>query len=471
MTHEADAPELVADPASQFAMAQEARVLAAARALFPGGVPIGLPHDGVPERLKATERALARGDSAIFEATFSEDGVVVVVDILAHEKGSNTLIEVSSSTSIQDHDLMDAALKALVLRRVGVEVDAVEIMHLNDACRYPDLDDLFVREAVSGRVRALFPEISALISDQAKRLRAPLPEVQVGRHCDKPRPCPFRSRCWPVLPRHHVETFFGLRQEMSAQLEAQGLEAVEDVPGSFPLTLIQRRQQRSVTQGELQVEGDLAGALAPLKGRVAYLDFETLGLAIPVWEGLGPWHPHPVQFSCHIASPDQDLEHVAWLGEGPGDSRSAMARALVDALDGVETVVTYNLGSDRKCFELIASGAPDQARALNAIKSKLRDLLPLVRNHVYHPDFLGSFDLDSVLPALIPDLEDGSRGDSNGQTPASTLHRLLFLGYPKESAERDTLRQGLLDHCAMKTLALLRLKERLDGLAEGDVQG
>ena len=258
---------------------------------------------------------------------------------------------------------------------------------------------------------------------------------------------------------------------MSAQLEAQGLEAVEDVPGSFPLTLIQRRQQRSVTQGELQVEGDLAGALAPLKGRVAYLDFETLGLAIPVWEGLGPWHPHPVQFSCHIASPDQDLEHVAWLGEGPGDSRSAMARALVDALDGVETVVTYNLGSDRKCFELIASGAPDQARALNAIKSKLRDLLPLVRNHVYHPDFLGSFDLDSVLPALIPDLEDGSRGDSNGQTPASTLHRLLFLGYPKESAERDTLRQGLLDHCAMKTLALLRLKERLDGLAEGDVQG
>ena len=48
--------------------------------------------------------------------------------------------------------------------------------------------------------------------------------------------------------------------------------------GRLPITfcdLIQQRQQRSVIEGELQVEGTLAGAMAPVRGRVAFLEFET----------------------------------------------------------------------------------------------------------------------------------------------------------------------------------------------------
>lgn len=465
MTHEPDAPELVSDPSARFITDQGVRVRDAARACFPGGFIVDLPHEQVQERLQATEGAMARGEPAIFEATFAVDGAVVAVDILAREDCSYTLIEVRSSTSIKDHHLMDAALKAYVLRRVGVEVDTVEIMHLNDACRFPDLDDLFVRESISGRVRNLFPQISPLITEQITMLAGALPEVEVGKHCDEPHECRFKPRCWPVLPRHHVGTFYGLRRERSAQFVSQGLSLVDEVPESFPLTIIQQRQQRSVTEGELQVEGDLAGALAPLKGRVAYLEFETVGLAVPAWEGLGPWHPHPVQFSCHIASPDEGLKHVEWLAEGPDDSRPIMAQALVKALESVDAVVAYDKAFERKCLELITDGAPDHAKAIQAIKSKLRDLLPVVRNHIYHRDFLGSFGLNAVLPALIPDLSHEPLETSEGQTADTLLHRLVFLGEPAEPAERDALRRSLLDDCAFDTLALLRLKERLDDLA------
>jgi len=165
---------------------------------------------------------------------------------------------------------------------------------------------------------------------------------------------------------------------------------VEEVPDSFPLTIIQDRQRRAVTEGELQVEGDLAGALAPFRGRVAYLDFETVGPAIPVWEGFGPWQPHPVQFSCHIASPEGALEHVEWLADGPGDGRASMARVLVDALAGVDAVVAYNMPFEKKCLESLAAADPEYAPEIQAIVSKLRDLLPVVRDHVYHPDFLGA---------------------------------------------------------------------------------
>jgi hypothetical protein len=296
-------------------------------------------------------------------------------------------------------------------------------------------------------------------------LEGPLPEVDVGDHCDKPHECPFKSRCWPVLPKHHVETFYRLRQEKSAQLKAQDLVLVDEVPGSFPLTIIQQRQQRSVAEGELQVEGDLAGALDALDGRIAYLDFETVSPAIPVWEGLGPWSPHPVQFSCHIASPGRDLEHLEWLAEGPEDSRAAMAEALVEALEDVDVVVAYNKAFEKRCLELILAGAPGYAPKLKTISSKLHDLLPVVRDHVYHPDFLGSFSLKAVLPALMPGLSHEPLEISQGRTASALLHRLLFLGEPAEAVQRDALRQNLLDYCALDTLALVRLKEHLDELA------
>ena len=466
MTHEPDAQELVPNPAAEFFMDQGVRVADAARALFPDGTLIDLPYDRVQERLRATQVGLARGIPAIFEATFSEDGIVVVIDILALEDRSYTLIEVESSTSINDHHLLDAAFKAYVLRRVGIEVDAVEIMHLNDACRTRDLNELFVREAISGRVRNLFPQVSQLITDQNTMLAGTLPTVAVGKHCHEPQECPFKSRCWPALPLHHVETFYGLRQERSAQLGAQGLALVDEVPDSFPLTVIQQRQQRSVTQGELQVDGDLAGALIKLEGRVAFLAFGAVGLAIPVWEGLGPWHPHPVQFSRHIASPDEDLKRVELLAEGLDDPRPSMARALLEALEHVDVVVVYDKAFEKECLDLIAAGAPDHAKAIEAIKSKLHGLLPVVRNHVYHRDFLGSFSRTAVSSALVPDLRRESQEVFQEQTTDTLLHRLLFSGEPMEPAELEVVRRSLLANCTAESLALVRLKERLDDLAK-----
>ncbi len=465
-THEPDAPELVPGPAARFILDEGARVAEAARAAFPGGVFIDLPPDRVADRVEATRRALDRGEPAIFDATFAECGIWLSVDILARTGKAYAFIEVKASTSIKPHHLWDAALQAYVLRRAGVEVDAVEIMHLNGDCRFPELDDLFVREAVSGRVRALFPQISKLVAAHSATLEGPLPEVEVGRHCDQPHPCPFKDRCWPALPRHSVETFYGLRRDKSAQLGAHGLALVDEVPASFPLNAIQQRQRRSVAAGELKVEGDLAGALAPFQGRVAYLGFETVGPSIPVWEGLGPWHHHPVQFSCHVASPDGGLEHVEWLAPGPEDSRAAMAEVLVAALEGVDAVVAYDAPFEKKCLEVIAGAAPEHASRLNAMASKLRDLLPVVRGHVYHPDFLGSFSLKSVAPALIPDLPHEALEVSKDHTASALLHRLLFLGDPRGPAQREALRRSLLDYCAMDTLALVRLKELLDGLTE-----
>jgi hypothetical protein len=131
----------------------------------------------------------------------------------------------------------------------------------------------------------------------------------------------------------------------------------------------------------------------------------------------------------------------------------------------VDVVVAYNSPFEKKCMEAVAAAAPEHAGEILAMASKLRDLLPVVRDHVYHPDFLGSFNLKAVVPALIPDLDHEGLDVSKGHTASALLYRLLFLGEPQDLAQREAMRRSLLDYCAMDTLALVRLKDLLDVLA------
>ena len=66
---------------------------------------------------------------------------------------------------------------------------------------------------------------------------------------------------------------------------------------------------------------------------------------------------------------------------------------IVAACAGAETIVAYNSSFEAGCIDTLISAAPDLSEALLAIKSKLCDALPIVRQNVYHPAFGGSFDL------------------------------------------------------------------------------
>lgn len=50
----------------------------------------------------------------------------------------------------------------------------------------------------------------------------------------------------------------------------------------------------------------------------------------------------------------------------------------------------------------LALWLPEFSVRIKKIQRRLWDLLPIIRNHVYHPAFNGSHSLKSVLPALVP---------------------------------------------------------------------
>jgi len=464
MVHEPDAPELELDSQIQATMARGTRVGQIARTHVPGGVTIDLAYEDYAERVALTRRLLEDDTPVVYEASFREDGVYVAVDILKRDDRGFRIIEVKSSTSTKDHHIPDVALQAHVLRQSGLELAGAEVMHLNRECTYPDLSNLFVRSDVTEATLAIKDRVPQWIEEQLAMLSGPIPDVSIGPQCRTPYQCPFMARCWSSLPPHHVSTLYAMRRR-ALELDEQGYQTIHDLPEDVPLGPIADRQRRSVQEGRLVVEPTLTHALDVFVPPIAFIDVETVGLAVPVWHGCHPYDAVPVQLSCHVQDEDGRVTHHEWLSEGPEDPRPALAERLIRACEGARTVVAYNAGFERRRIEQMAAALPELAGPLQSIAERLVDLLPVIRNHVYHPDFNGSFGLKSVLPALMPELNYDNLPITDGESASLELERLLFNEEKLEPEVRERLRSDLLRYCGQDTRGLARLLEYLRQLA------
>ena len=241
----------------------------------------------------------------------------------------------------------------------------------------------------------------------------------------------------------------------------EGYETIHDLPDDVRLSGPTARQARSVREGRLVVEPGLADALAAIEGPIAFLDFETINPAVPVWNGCHPFEATPVQMSCHVRGVRGRMEHHQFLAEGPGDPRPAIADAIIAACDGAKTVLAYHASFEKARLEHLAANVPGKRRALLDVIRRLEDLLPVVRDHVYHPDFGGSFSLKSVAPALVPRLGYGDLDIGEGATAATVLEALLLRSDAIPAAERKKLRRQLLAYCERDTLAMVKVYEKL----------
>jgi hypothetical protein len=92
----------------------------------------------------------------------------------------------------------------------------------------------------------------------------------------------------------------------------------------------------------------------------------------------------------------------------------------------------------------------------------LWDLLPVIRDHVYHPVFGGSYSLKSVLPALVPSMSYDGMQVADGKA-AGLLWETFIRGHSGE-AEREKKRKALLDYCEQDTLGLVKILELLSSM-------
>ena len=170
------------------------------------------------------------------------------------------------------------------------------------------------------------------------------------------------------------------------------MSEIGDIPEEFALNRLQRIVRQAVREGRGLVHGDLHGQMAPIEPPVHYLDFETFAPAIPRFIGTRPYDAIPFLFSVHIERDGQTPVHIDYLHEGSDDPRPQLAQRLIDALGQQGSICTYS-SYERQVLRGLAAALPEKAAALGAIEARLFDLLPVVRNNYYHPEFRGSFSI------------------------------------------------------------------------------
>lgn len=461
--HEPDAPELVVGTVLRDLFDQGQQVGALARDQFPGGVLIDLPHDAVRQRLAKTESALRQGVPAIFEASFAQDGVLVTVDVLQRDGEGYTLIEVKSSTMLKDEHIPDAAVQTHVVRASGLDVRRIELMHLNSDYRHPEEGDLFLREDITASVQDILQGVPLEIESQLAMLAGDFPALPVGGQCLTVQDCPFRRRCWPD-DRDHVLKLSGKGLRKALELMSEGIHYIPDVPEDN-LTAVNRRQKIALERNGLVVEPGLGDALQGIRHPIGFLDFETVSRAVPVWDGLAPWGTVPVQFSYHEKTLGGACRHTEWLAEGGSDPREALAAALVEACRNAGSIMTYT-HFERTQIRHLARAVPALTEGLKSIEDRLFDLHRAVKDHLYHPDFDGSFSIKNVLPVLVPELGWNDLEIAEGQTASVEIARMLLRPETFRKGEREALRRKLLAYCERDTWAMVRLLQRLEEISK-----
>ena len=239
-----------------------------------------------------------------------------------------------------------------------------------------------------------------------------------------------------------------------------GVESVHDIPADFELSEIQRRACDTMQTGQPWFSTDLKGEFESLKYPLCFMDFETINPAIPRFPGMHPYDHLPFQWSVHLqAQPGVAPEHFEFLAMDGGDPRLAFISSLCEALNEHGSIVVYNEQFESQRLWELAGWLPEYTQRIRDIQSRLWDLLPVVRKHVYHPAFGGSFSLKAVLPALVPEMTYEGMEVPNGQAAGLTWQAMIAGNFSE--AELQAKRKALLDYCGQDTLALVRLLEKL----------
>jgi len=461
-------PELAEEPdASDCAiMEQGQEVGMLAHQMFPGGV--GVSYDeGLDEAIRTTRELVAnRAVPAIFEGTFEHGGVLVRVDILQRRRdGRWRLIEVKSATDLKDYYLDDVAIQSRVVSRCGLDLASVCLAHVNRDYVFDggsvDARQFFRIRNLTRRVAKLQRKLTTQLRSEFHILAMPnAPNISPGSQCNDPVTCEFYAQCNLPRPEDHIGYLPRIQASAVEELVEMGIESIRDIPDDYPLNERLRRVCTSVQTGLPWYDPELGKELESLRYPIFFMDFESVNPAIPRFQGMRPYDQIPFQWSVHVLmEPGAEVEHYEFLATDTNDPRRDFITSLCSVLGKSGSIVVYFQPFEEQRLSDLAAWLPEFAGRIKKIQRRLWDLLPIVREHTYHPAYAGSYSIKSVLPALVPDMSYDGMEVADGQSAGLAWTSLVRGGLDR--GEFDKIRKALLVYCGQDTLALVRLLEKL----------
>jgi hypothetical protein len=396
--------------------------------------------------------------SPVYEATLQHGGVLVREDVLLPAAGDSwQIIEVKASTKLKPEHVNDCAVQAWVHTQSGYPLSRISLAHINNEFVYRgdgDYTGLLIENDLTEQVFELMPTVPAWVEQASEAVAGPIPDIPVGQHCSSPYECPFIDYCWPSDTQYPVAGLGGSKKKLG-QWITSGYRDIRDVPIDEITSETQLRIHGVTREGVAELLPGARAFVASLPYPRFYLDFETVGPAIPLWAGTRPYQALPFQWSCHLERAPGQMEHAEFLdlsGEAP---MRALAEQMIGDLETAGPVLMYT-SYERGVIKGLIEMFPDLSQGLQAIIDRLVDLYPVTRASYYHPDMHGSWSIKAVLPTIAPEMDYALLEGIAEGTEASAAYVEAI--HTETSAERkEEIRLSLLKYCKHDTEAMVRL--------------
>lgn len=482
-----------------------------ARKIFSDGVMI---EGRGEEAQKLTQEYLDRKVPTIFQPVFvwkdacptgstaSTDcgrGFMAAVDILKYDEDTESyrIYEIKASNEIdKKHHLYDLAFQVVLLRKCGLKLDVINLMHLNpEYVRSGELDiiKLFQSEDVSHEVNELCEEV-ALEMDSALDYLSQSKEPKGACVCiykGRSNHCTTFSHSNPLVPKYGVHdiTRIGLSKKKLAELIDSEIFQMHEVPEDMELSLAQRNQISAHVMDEVIMnKGKIADELENLKYPLYFIDYETFPSAIPMFDGFSPYQQIPFQYALYVQEkPGAEMKFYEFLHDTNSDPSRAFAESMQKHIGNPRTQRTEQSSYDgdtgsvivwSKKFECsrnkeIAERLPEFAPFMESVNNRTYDLMDVfTKQHYVHKDFKGSTSIKKVLPVLAPELSYKELAIQEGGTASSSWMKLIGndpsarSGQGLSATEKSQLKKDMLEYCKMDSYAMVRILEELEKVLE-----
>ena len=415
----------------------------------------------------------------IFEAGFSASGALAFADVMlpARKAGKRVwkMIEVKSSTKVDDYHRDDTAIQAYVARSSGVPLVYIALAHIDSSWVYPGEEDyqgLLVEEDLTDEAFSRENEVKAWIAEAQKIAgKRTEPSIGTGPHCKDPYECGFLGHCQSQEPQAEYPVSWLPRIQSKALKTLIDVEGVNDLR-HVPDALLNDRQQRVKTHtlsgevffDELNATTDLAQHKLP----AYFIDFETIQFAVPIWKGTRPFQQIPFQFSAHRLSRTGKLDHHSFIDLSGRDPSKTFAEALITACGDRGPVFVYNAGFETSRIKELGERFPKLKPFLLAINERVVDLLRVAEQRYYHPSQQGSWSIKKILPAVAPDLRyEALNGVQNGGMAMDAFREAVSTSTTK--TRKTEIEQQLLEYCYLDTYAMVKLWQFFSGRTDMDI--
>jgi len=432
-----------------------------AHELFPGGIIV--ERDRSPQTTSDRSLLALKERKPLFEAGFVYKNAYALADVLVPvEDDQWDLVEVKSSTSVKDDHLSDAAFQKYTYSGAGVKIRNCYIMYINkEYVKQGEIEPekLFIRQDVTAEANERIKDIETEIESLQKVIaQKEVPDIKVGPQCGYPDGCPLIPVCWDFLPdEEHIFILYAGGQHRYDLME-RGVLKVTDIPADYELDPRQTIQFKSHKSGKTHIDKrKITGFLKTLKYPYYFLDFETIGTPIPIFDGTSPYQAVPFQYSLFIVETEgAEPKHYGYLAPGDVDPRIEILKQLKELLGTDGSIIAYSAPFEIGCLRRSADYFTEYQEWFTLLENRFADLLlPFQKFFYYSPDQAGRASLKSVLPAITHSSYDGLEIAQGGL--ASSEYARVTFGQNIDPAEKARVRHALELYCDQDTRGMIEI--------------